>query len=157
MDIYIFPSMSLRNIYIGIQQGMWAVAPIDEPYASARLTRSHDMPEGAAGLFYCSNPQVFTTPFRIESRAEDSPITGVWDETWFLPFRIRPLGDLSHQITLTHAKATWPKLEGVPNVTEVLNLSGAMAFTKTWFPRRNWDIILEQLHIDPEQFEDLFP
>jgi hypothetical protein len=156
MDVYIFPSTSLRNIQIGLDRKMWAVAPIDEPHATARLTRARQMPVPAAGLFYCSRPQVFAAPFRIESRPDDEPVDGVWDQRWYLPFSIRPIGDLTRQTTLVHAHATWPVLEGIANATEVLNLSGAMVFAATWFPRVNWDIILEQLHIDPNEFEHLF-
>src|SRR5437867_2238728 len=83
------PSVSLKNIEIGIERGMWAVANIEEPYATARRTRAQHMPVGAAGLFYCSRPKVFTVPFRVESRPEDRTIDGVWDERWYLPFSIR--------------------------------------------------------------------
>lgn len=156
MDVYIFSSTNLPNIHIGIERGLWAVAPIDERQAARRATMARQMPIGAAGLFYCSEPQVFTVPFIIQSRPEDRAIEGVWSEPWYWPFSIRAIGSLQHRVTLPHAKATWPILRDVPNVTLALNIAGAMAFTPTFFPRQNWDIILQQLHIDPEQFEDVF-
>jgi hypothetical protein len=158
MDVYIFPSVSLKNIEIGVRHKTWAVARMDGPYEAMRLTRSRDMPIGAAGLFYCSaDPKFFTVPFLVESRPEDRPVDGVWDERWFSPFSLRPIGDTRNQITLAHARNTWEKLKEVGNVTEAINLGPAMAFAKTWFPRHDWDLILEQLHINPEDFEELFP
>lgn len=159
MDVYIFPSLTMANIHIGIERQMWAVAPIGEPHATARRTRADKMPIGAAGLFYCSQDhcQCFTVPFVIESEPEDRAIPDVWSETWYLPFRIRPLGSIQHRVTLAHARATWPKLRGGAHPTHVLTLSGAMAFASTFFPHTEWDLILEQLHLNPEDFEDVFP
>ena len=158
MDLYVFPSASLKDIRIGVERKMWAVAPIDEPYASLRIPRSRDMPVGAAGLFYCAAyPEFFTVPFRVESRPENRPIDGVWDERWFLPFSIRPLGEPSRQVTLAHAHDTWQRLKEVEHVTDAINLVPAMAFASTWFPRIDWDVILEQLQINSPDFEDSFP
>ena len=157
MQLYVFPSVSLRNIQIGVERQIWAVAPIDEPYASRRLSRSRAMPIGAAGLFYCSaHPGFFTVPFLVESQPEDRPIDGVWDERWFLPFAIRPLGDPSRQVTLAHAFNTWQRLQEVENVTDAINLGPTTAFDNTWFPRGDWDLILEQMHINSAEFEDLY-
>jgi len=157
MQVFIFVSNTLKDIQIGIEQKMWAVEALAEPQAWARLGRSRQMPTGGAGLFYCSaEPQVFTTPFIIESRPEDKPVTGIWETTKYLPFSIRPIGDLSTQIFLTHARLTWPNLKGVEDVRATLNLSPDLAFTPTFIPRYDWDLILEQLNIDPDAYEELF-
>jgi hypothetical protein len=115
------------------------------------------MPIGAVGLFYCSDePHVFTTPFIVESRPEDRAIAGVWEKTLYLPFSIRPIGDLSTQILFSHARFTWPTLKGAVDPGDTLNLSASLAFTPTFIPRYDWDLILEQLKIDPEMHEELF-
>jgi hypothetical protein len=156
MQIYIFCSKTLKQIQTGIDQKIWALEAIEEPHAWARLGRSRQMPIGATGLFFCSaEPEAFTTPFIVESRPEDRAIAGVWDEPSYLPFSIRPIGDLSKQILLSHAKHTWPNLKGVEGVRTALNLSPAMAFTPTFVPRYDWDLILEQLSIDPEIYEEI--
>lgn len=156
MDVYVFSSASIENIQIGLDKKLWAVGPIDEVVRQARVTRALDMPVGAAGLFYSSQRQIFTSPFRVESKPVDESVEGVWPERWHLPFSILPIGNLSTFIPINVAKGTWPLLEGIGNVTEVVNLGPVTAFSKTWFPRRNWDIILEQLKIDIDEFEDLF-
>src|SRR5262249_7251463 len=120
--------------------------------------RSRGIGIGAAGLFYCSvKPQFFTVPFRVESRPENRPIDGAWGEPRLLPFSIRPIGDPSKHITLAQAHKTWGVLRGVETASEVLNLGPADEFARTWFPRLDWDLILEQVDINPEDFEDLFP
>ena len=157
MQVYIFCAKTLKEIQIGIENRLWAVEPIGEPDAWARLGRSRQMPLGAPGLFYCSaEPAVFTTPFIVESRAEDRSIAGVWDQTLQLPFSIRPIGDLKSQVLLSHARLTWPNLKGRDDVSAALNLSPSLAFTPSFIPRYDWDIILEQLNLDPEEFEELF-
>jgi len=157
MNVYIFTSPTLKDIQTAIDHRSWAVEAIQEPHAWARLGRSREMPIGAAGLFYCSTePQVFTTPFIVESRPEDTAISGTWEQTRYLPFSIRPIGDLSTQILLSHARVTWPCLKGSENILAALNLSPALEFLATFIPRYDWDLILEQLGIDPETYEELF-
>ncbi len=157
MNVYIFVSKTLKDIQKAIDHKSWAVESMEEPHAWARLGRSRQMPIGAAGLFYCSaEPQVFTTPFIVESRPEERTVAGVWDETLHLPFSIRPIGALSAQILFSHARLTWPLLKGVVEVSATLNLAPSLAFTPTFIPRYNWDVILEQLNIDPEAYEELF-
>ena len=157
MYIYFFTASSLKDIQTAIDHKTWAVESLGEPHAWARLGRSRQMPIGAVGLFHCSaDPAVFTTPFIVESRPEDRAIAGVWEQTLYLPFAIRPLGDLSTQVLFSHARATWPILKGTADAGDTLNLSPSLAFTPTFLPRYEWDLILEQLGIDPEIHEELF-
>jgi len=157
MYVYFFTSPTLKDIQTAIDHKTWAVESIEEPQAWARLGRSRQMPIGAVGLFYCSaEPRVFTTPFIVESRPEDRAIAGVWEQTLYLPFSIRSLGDLSAQILFSHARFTWPTLKAATDAGDTLNLSSALAFTPTFIPRYDWDLILEQLNIDPELYEELF-
>ncbi len=157
MYVYFFTSPSLKNIQTAIDNRMWAVESLPDQAAWARLGRSRQMPVGAPGLFYCAlEAAVFTTPFIVESRPEDREISGVWDQTRYLPFSIRPLGDLSTQILLSHARLTWPGLRSVTDIIDTLNLSPEAAFTPAFIARYDWDVILEQLGIDPETHEELF-
>jgi hypothetical protein len=157
MNLYIFTSPTLKNIQTALEQRKWAVEFIEEPQAWARLGRSRQMPVGSAGLFFCTaEPQVFTVPFIVETRPEDQAVAGIWEDTRYLPFSIRPLADLSAQVLFSHARLSWPTLKGMEDVTTTLNLSAAQAFAPFFIPRYDWDLILEQLKIDPELFEDLF-
>ena len=156
MQLYIFPSTSIKNIELGIENNCWAVAPLDEPYETARRTRAADMRTGSAGLFYCSErrDQVFTTPFITESEPEDRAVTQPWADTWYLPFKIRPLSDLSRKVSWLHACKTWPFVRDSENRGGLV--TPARAFAPEWIPRSEWDSILTELGVDPEAFEDLW-
>ncbi len=156
MQVYIFTANSLKDIKIGIANRCWAVEELKEPHAWARLGRSRQMPIGAPGLFFSSaEPEAFTTPFVVESHPEDRAIA-LWEQPRYLPFSIRPIGDVRALILLSHAIFTWPNLRGVENVRASLNLSPALEFTPTFVPRYDWDLILEQFNLDPDEYEDVF-
>ena len=73
------------------------------------------MSVGSPGLFYCSDTQIFTTPFVVESEPEDCSISNVWENTWYLPFTIRPLGDLANSVSWNRATVNWPFLRDSDN------------------------------------------
>jgi len=157
MQVYIFCAKTLKEIQIGIENRLWGVEACEEPEAWARLGRARQMPVGAPGLFHCSaEPAIFTTPFIVESRPEEKFVTGIWEQPFELPFAIRPIGDTKAQVLLSHARLTWPNLKGRDDVSSALNLSPSLAFSPSFVPRYDWDIILEQLNMDPEIYEDLF-
>lgn len=157
MHVYIFTANSFNDIEIGLKHKTWAVELMEEPHAWARMGRARQVPLGAAGLFYCSaTPGVFTSPFIVESRPEEGVVARGWGDPRFLPFSIRPIGDLSHQILFSHARLSWPTLKGVEDPATLLNLAPELAFTPSFIPRYDWDLILEQLQIDPEAYEELW-
>ena len=154
MEIYVFASTSLENIRRGIANCLWAVPPMEGPLAAARRTRADDMPLGAAGLFYCSEPQIFTTPFIVESEPQDRIVSDVWELAWQLPFKIRPIGDMKKMVSLNHAALTWPFVRDTDNRGGLL--TGARAFAPIRILRHEWDEILKQLGVEPEEYEELW-
>ena len=89
MQVYIFSSNTITNIWAGIGAGMWAVQIYDKPEFK---TRAMNMPIGSVGLIYCVENQSFTTPFIIKTTPEDRLISDIWPEQWMLPFNIQPFG-----------------------------------------------------------------
>ena len=154
MNVYIFSSTSLENIRRGIENCLWAVPPMEEPHAASRRTRAADMRPGSAGLFYCSDPQVFTTPFIIESSAENRSVSDVWEHTWHLPFKIRPLGELRNRVTWHHATAAWRFVRDADNRGGLV--TAARAFAPENLLRHEWDEMLKELGLNPEEYEDIF-
>ena len=149
--VFIFSSAELKHVWIALQHRKWAVADIVSDQLRARITKARQMPLGASGLFYCSDAECFTVPFRIQSHPELADISDVWPGVWHFPFEIDPLGDLSKRIRLRDAKATWRALEGVSNVTKRINISGSMAFVPSWLYREDWDLILRTLSTTPTE------
>jgi hypothetical protein len=156
MRLFIFSSTSLDNIRQGIESKCWAVGPMDGSQEGARRTRAKEMLVGSAGLFYCSDPRnkVFCVPFVVESQPEDRAISNIWDETWYLPFKIRPIGDLTRQVTWQHACNSWSFMR------DSSNPGGQVAPIRVFAPllvqRHEWDKILTQFGVDPEIYEDLW-
>jgi hypothetical protein len=145
IPVYIFPSGDLKHVWTAIQKRLWAVSTIDPEQLPGRTTKAKQMPIGANGLFYCSDVECFAVPFLVQSRPDPKEINGIWPGTWYFPFEIDPLGDLSRRIPLSKAKATWKTLEGARNVTTRINISGSMAFVPSWLYEEDWQSILQNL------------
>jgi hypothetical protein len=156
MRLYIFSSTSLDNIRKGIESNWWAVGSMEGPQERARRKRATDMAIGSAGLFYCSDPRnkVFCSPFVVESQPEDRSISNIWEHTWYLPFKIRPIGELTRQVTWQHARNSWSFIRDSDNP------GGEVAPIRVFSPilvrRHEWDEILTQLGVDPEAHENLW-
>lgn len=127
---------------------------MDGPFEQARWTRAQQMPVGAPGFFYCSDVQIFTVPFIVDSEPENTSVSNIWEHTWYVPFSIRPIGELSKFIPLRKASLTWPFVRDSGNVGGLL--TAARAFASIYMPRTEWDDILADLGVDPEQYEDDF-
>jgi hypothetical protein len=115
--LFCFSSKSRTNISKGIEAGRWAVRN-NSPPAQGKARRHFR--NGSFGLLYCSEGQFFTTPFVANSTADlTAKVDNIWDETWYLPFEMRPLGDLQRQMPKDLAERMWraPLIRYVPPIT----------------------------------------
>jgi hypothetical protein len=66
MQLYVFPCMYLKNVRIGYENDIWAVAPksLNRPDI---LTKAQKMLPGSHGVIYCSELQQFAVPFITRS------------------------------------------------------------------------------------------
>lgn len=110
MKLFVFPSQSLRNIAIGVENHRWAV-PYSE-HTSVRkqyTTKSGKMPVGAHGLFYCSRLDQYTMPFIVGSQPNpDQVLTDIWEGSFFLPFDIHPLGKTDKLMSMSEIRRHFP-------------------------------------------------
>lgn len=108
---------------------------------------------GDRGLLYCNLTHSFTTPFLVESDADqDAVITHVWPEPWVLPFKIMPLGSLTRQLRATDAAQRWPiakkrmaETKGRGGISAAMHITGATVFTPLEITDEDWGIILSDL------------
>lgn len=94
MNIYVFSSINLTNIWAGIGAKKWGISE-NQANSPGTKTKSQSVKIGSLGLLYCSDPQlqVFTTPFVITSAPDDAAVVAnIWPEKWWFPFGIEPLG-----------------------------------------------------------------
>ena len=155
MDLFCFASRNTRNIELGIENKLWAVATLtNQQSMKARTTKAMKyLHPGARGILYCNPTQSFTTPFVVRSNADpDRVVTDVWPEAWCLPFEIEPLGDLSRQVTREAAAQSWPvvqrrmaKNQGRGGISAAMNITGTTVFVPVDIDEENWGVILDDL------------
>lgn len=142
MDVYIFSSNTITNIWAGIGAGMWAVQIYDRPEFR---TRAMNMPIGAVGLIYCVENQSFTTPFIIKTTPEDRIISDIWPEDWMLPFNIQPFGTPRKLIHKDQIGILPAVSQSNKSWHHVLNIQGTTAFAPTHLSEEDWGILIREL------------
>jgi len=151
MEIFVFSSESLTNIWAGIGARLWAVASTDDvSSAASRKTKSQKMSVGSFGILYCNATHSLTTPFVVYSKPDlDQRITNVWPEPngWVLPFRIFPLGTPDRQLVKDRAKAILPifKRTGKNNFGHVFSVQAVTVFSPTKIESDDWEILISEL------------
>ena len=150
MDIYVFASNTLTNIWAGVGAAMWAVAPSEagSPQEKGRITKARKMPVGALGVLYSSADKALTVPFVIQSRPdEQKEITHIWPERWVLPFEIKPLGSPHRRLTIDQAKECLPSFQGAnpPPFNNVFRVRADFAFQTSQISPEDWSILIEKL------------
>ena len=110
---------------------------------------------GTRGLLHCNPTQSFTVLFIATSEADPSSVvTDVWPEPWVSPFSMRPLGDPRRQIHKDDALKRWSmlieRLRDYNSVTAAMNITGTTVFVPTNIPEQAWQMILEDLAIEPD-------
>lgn len=151
MEIYVFASDTLTNIWAGVGSERWAVAPTDEgAFAKGRITKARKMPIGAFGILYCKATKALTVPFVVYSKADEvEEVNDVWPEKWVLPFRIKPLGTPEKSMKIDEAKALLSafKQNPMPAFDKVFHVRGDFAFQTSEISAEDWAILIQELAV----------
>lgn len=147
MDLYVFASRSVTNIWAGVGARMWAVSrkqAANIPNLAGKATR---MLVGSSGVIYCSATQSLTTPFVVASRARpDQEVTDVWPEPWTLPFGIHPLGTPHRQLHKDRLSEVLPTLQRTSQRwDQLLHIQPATVFVPSEVGNDDWQALLEHL------------
>jgi hypothetical protein len=147
MELFLFASESLTNVWAGIGARQWAVRKTSDSDMKSRVTKSMRMKAGSLGLLYCNESQSFTTPFVVLSMPDASRIvTNVWLGEWHLPFRIHPLGSPDRQLHKAKATEVLQVLRESPNnVSATMNLTGTTVFVPKDISADDWALALGEL------------
>lgn len=154
VDLFCFACRNERNIEIGVQHQMWAVATLmNQSSMAARMTKAQKyLRRGAFGVLYCNPLHSFTTPFVVESEADLSRVVyDVWPEPWRLPFKIKTLGKLSRRLHKDEAAKRWPTLRerlsanSAGGVSAAFNLTGTTTFVPVGITSEDWAMICHDL------------
>jgi hypothetical protein len=146
MDLYVFSSKNLTNIWAGIGAKMWAVSDAQASNAAIR-TKAQKLPIGTLGLFYCVEVQSLTTPFLIRTKPDEAKtITNVWPEAWQLPFAIAPLGSPILQVHKDRLGSVLPSLQsGSRNWDNLFHIQPVTVFAPSTISDNDWAVLVTEL------------
>ena len=149
MDIFVFASRNLTNIWAGIGARLWAVSKSDDAkFASGRQTKSQSMRVGSFGVLYCVETKSLTTPFIVYSKpSTKDEVKHVWPEEWVLPFKILPLGNPDRQWSTEDAKNVLPIFtkSGEKHFGKIFHMQPVTAFAPTTIGQDDWEILIGRL------------
>ena len=149
MEIFVFSSKNLTNMWAGIGARRWAVSQTEDSATSqGRRTKAQNMKIGSFGILYCTDTHALTTPFVVYSKVDPNRVVeNVWPETWVLPFAIHPLGNPEHQLTSDEAKRILPIFtrSGATNFGRVFHVQAVTAFSPTTIEQEDWEILVSRL------------
>ena len=81
IDVFVFSSNNLTNIWAGVGAGLWAVAEQQKRKVGGAREKAQSLKIGSLGVLYCSKIKSFTTPFVVFSRPDlEGVIKNVWDD-----------------------------------------------------------------------------
>jgi hypothetical protein len=146
LNVYLFSSKNLTNIWAGIGAGLWAVSTQAAQQPPVRAG-AQDFPAGALGLFYCTEIKSLTTPFMVLSRPDlRRVVDNVWPERWALPFSIYPIGSPHNVFEMSAAKNTLPAVKKNPSRwASILHIQPMTAFRPSRLQDEDWEIIVNRL------------
>ena len=147
MDVYVFSSKTLTNIWAAIGARKWAVS-LKQSENTSIIKKSQNLPIGSFGLFYCVRPEeCLTTPFVIRSKpSQKERIENIWDETWALPFNIIPLGTPDNRLPKNKLKELLPSLiNSKRKWNELIHVSPITVFAASKIPEEDWGILINSL------------
>jgi hypothetical protein len=145
MEIYVFSSTNLVNIWAGVGARRWAISP-EQAQMGGTLAKARTLRVGSLGILYCVATQSLTTPFLVTSAPDPSTtVSDVWPEEWHFPFGIHPLGSPHRHM----GKADIARLPAVVasgrQWNNVIRTQGQFVFQSTTIGSDDWEVLFSQL------------
>ncbi|MEK6283252.1 MAG: hypothetical protein AABN95_23085 [Acidobacteriota bacterium] len=146
MQIYVFSSTNLTNIWAGVGAQMWAVSPLLAENKGT-ITKSQNLRLGSLGLLYCSDTQEFTTPFLVKTVPNKvTSITNVWPETWELPFEISTLGSPQKRLSKDDVDKEMPSVvSSGKRWNKILYVQANFSFQASNITAEDWAFLFGRL------------
>ncbi|WP_202323271.1 hypothetical protein [Mesorhizobium sp. 113-3-9] len=144
VDVFVFSSDSITNIWAGYGARTWAVRAGDSAGTKAKITKSSRFVPGSFGLLYCKPWKAFTVPF-VSTTAPDTQRVEkeIWHDDWILPFAFAPLSSPKDSLI---GNDLYDLLEGVgSNYSNYLSVQGNFDFQPSSILRKDWELIIRKL------------
>lgn len=147
MDLFVFSSRNLTNIWAGVGARLWAVSPDQADMPGAR-TKARNLRVGALGILYCVETQSLTTPFLVSSVPDEhATVRDVWPEEWHLPFGIYPLGSPHRQMGKVDVSQLSVVVASGRQWNNVIRTQGQFVFQPTTIGAEDWEVLFARLAV----------
>lgn len=148
MDLFVFSSKNLTNIWAGVGARRWAVSAEQAEMPGAR-TKAKALRIGALGILYCVETQSLTTPFLVSSVPDEQiTVRDIWPEEWHLPFAIHPLGSPHRQMERREIAQLPTVVASGKQWNNVILTQGQFAFQPSKVGADDWEILFARLVVD---------
>lgn len=145
MDLFVFSSKNLTNIWAGVGARRWAVS-LDQADMPGARTKARGLHVGAIGILYCVETQSLTTPFLVSSAPdEEGTVRDVWPEEWHLPFGIHPLGSPHRQMGKLEIAQLPAVIASGRQWNNVIRTQGQFVFQPTTVGADDWEMLFGRL------------
>jgi hypothetical protein len=145
MELFVFSSKTLTNIWAGIGARKWAVSQ-DQAANAGIITKAKALRIGSLGILYCVETQSLTTPFIVASTPDEGvTVRNIWPDEWKLPFDIYPLGSPEKQMEKTDIANLPVVRDSGSQWNNVIRTQGQFAFQPTVICGEDWSILFQQL------------
>jgi hypothetical protein len=145
MDLFVFSSANLTNVWAGVGSRSWAVSLTQAENASIQ-GRAKNLQVGSLGIFYCVEEKCLTTPFMVSSRPRAGEfVTNIWPEKWALPFGIQPLGSPHKRVAVSALRDLLPSLKDGKAWSSLLHVAPGIAFAASDISREDWAALVSAL------------
>jgi hypothetical protein len=149
MDLFVFSSSNLTNIWAGVGARRWAVS-LEQAEMPGTRTKARGLRVGTLGILYCVETQSLTTPFLVSSAPDvHATVRDVWPEEWHLPFGIHPLGSPHHQMGKADIALLPAVVESGRQWNNVIRTQGQFAFQPTTVGAEDWEVLFARLAVAP--------
>jgi hypothetical protein len=145
MELFVFSSKNLTNIWAGIGARKWAVS-LEQAANPSISAKARALRIGSLGILYCVETQSLTTPFIVASIPDETvEVIDIWPEDWRLPFSIYPLGSPQKQMWKTDIANLPVVKKSGSQWNNVIRTQGQFAFQPTVIGVEDWSILFQQL------------
>lgn len=145
MNVYVFSSANLTNIWAGVGAHMWAIS-LGQSKNPSIQGKAKNLPIGGFGIFYCVEKKALTTPFIVRSKPDEKAIiVHIWPGEWALPFRIVPLGSPEKLLFIEKLVAKLPSLSPEKHWDSLFHVSPITVFAPSRITDEDWAVIINEL------------
>ncbi|WHZ17946.1 MAG: hypothetical protein OJF55_000095 [Rhodanobacteraceae bacterium] len=145
MELYVFSSSNLTNIWAGVGARRWGISA-KQAQNPKTPTKAKAFRVGALGILYCTATKSFMAPFFVSSTPQASAsVQDVWPEEWWFPFSIQPLGSPARQMDTNQISKLPSVAASGKTWNHILFVQPDFVFQPSTITDADWEILYTNL------------